>query len=76
MITIFLNIIILSACAKDGGDGSILAIAFLVFWDLIVFLSIKSVKNKNNKHYKQTDYNEGYHNVDYDNNGKIDWYEM
>lgn len=47
MVTIFLNIILISAGAKTGGIGMFIALWVLLVWDVIFALNVLGASNKN-----------------------------
>lgn len=77
MITIYLNYAIIKTMATGSyGGAEILVFAVMIWWDIIVFGSFAKAFGSHGNYRPPKDYNEGYHSVDVDNNGKIDWYEL
>lgn len=75
MITLYINYIILSACIGNI-YAACLAIPCLIMWDIIIVSAIKQAFSRRGKRYVyMKDDNEGYHDVDWNCNGKIDYWE-
>lgn len=80
MITLYLNYIVLSSCVGNG-YGACIAIPLVLLWDFIFAAAIIDLckgKNKKTVYVKtqtQTG-NKGYESVDWNDNGKIDYWEL
>lgn len=80
MITLFFHYALIMALVNYDWATFLTCLPLIILWDIIWIIVLCGGIGNTNAHRRSISYkkdpNDGYHYVDWDNNGKIDWYEL